>query len=159
MNIKIPALIGCAVLLAAMAWMVVDGASVPAPKSTTATLTPPSVVQKERVVEEADSRVAAQQFMNQHTKKSAYDEPKAPAVVIPQENLSRLYLVKCSACHGRDGKGPVGDPIVGKSYEYNLQKLHEYKANAVQHSLMGDMLTKTSEQDLEMLAREVSSFK
>ncbi len=84
---------------------------------------------------------------------------KTPRVVVPQEKLSHLYIVKCSACHGRDGNGPVGPSIAGKSYEYNLKKLIEYKNNQVENTMMADLLTRTDEKELQTLAKEISNFK
>ena len=86
-------------------------------------------------------------------------EKKALKVVIPQDNLSLLYIVKCSACHGRDGNGPVGSSIAGKPYDYNLKKLMEYKNNQVENTMMADLLTRTDTKELESLAREISNFK
>ncbi len=80
-------------------------------------------------------------------------------IVIPQEKLSDLYLVKCSSCHGRDGKGPVGPSIAGKSEEENLAMLRRYKANEVENTLMADLLTRTSDEELAKLAHEISQFK
>lgn len=84
---------------------------------------------------------------------------KTPKVVVPQEKLSHLYIVKCSACHGRDGNGPVGPSIAGKSYEYNLKKLIDYKNNQVENTMMADLLTRTDEKELQTLAKEISNFK
>lgn len=86
-------------------------------------------------------------------------ESKAPKIVVPQEKLSHLYIVKCSACHGRDGNGPVGPSIAGKSYEYNLKKLIEYKKGQVENTMMADLLTRTDEKELQNLAKEISNFK
>ncbi len=73
--------------------------------------------------------------------------------------LSKLYIVKCAACHGRDGKGPVGPSIAGKSLEYNMASLLKYKNGQVENTMMKGLLEKTPIEELEMLAREVSSFK
>ena len=67
--------------------------------------------------------------------------------------------MKCSACHGRDGNGPVGPSIAGKSYEYNLKKLIEYKKGQVENTMMADLLTRTDEKELQNLAKEISNFK
>lgn len=80
-------------------------------------------------------------------------------IVVPQEKLSDLYLVKCSSCHGRDGKGPVGPSIAGKSEKENLAMLRRYKANEVENTLMADLLTRTSDEELARLAHEISQFK
>ncbi|MDR0769683.1 MAG: hypothetical protein LBE75_00575 [Burkholderiales bacterium] len=73
-------------------------------------------------------------------------------------NLSRLYLVKCSACHGRDGRGPVGPSLVGKTKEENIAVLMKYKMKQVPNSAMLGLLEKTSDQEIEMLAEEITAF-
>ncbi|MDR1528870.1 MAG: hypothetical protein LBS40_00360 [Burkholderiales bacterium] len=75
-----------------------------------------------------------------------------------QEELSLLYLVKCSACHGRDGRGPVGPPISGKSKEENLAILMKYKNKQVTNSAMLGLLEQTDDKELEMLAEEITAF-
>ncbi len=75
-----------------------------------------------------------------------------------EHEMSKLYLVKCSACHGRDGSGPVGPSIAGKNKEENLAILMKYKNNEVKNTMMRGLLDKTAPAELEMLAEEISSF-
>jgi cytochrome c553 len=72
--------------------------------------------------------------------------------------LSLLYLVKCSACHGRDGRGPVGSPITGKTKEENMAILMKYKMKQVPNSAMLGLLEQTSDEELEKLAEEIAAF-
>ncbi len=76
-----------------------------------------------------------------------------------KSGLSRLYIVKCSSCHGRDGKGPVGPSIAGRDRQYNMAALMKYKNGQVPNTLMKGLLENTSVEQLEMLADEISSFK
>ncbi len=73
-------------------------------------------------------------------------------------DLSHLYLVKCSACHGRDGRGPVGPPLAGKTREENIAILMKYKMKQVPNSAMLGLLEQTSNQEIEMLAGEIAAF-
>lgn len=117
------------------------------------------------VVQQNDAKSsAANPRLHQETPVAIIEEnqkkdKQALKIVVPQDKLSHLYIVKCSACHGRDGNGPVGPSIAGKSYEYNLKKLMEYKKNQVENTMMEDLLTRTDEKELESLAREISNFK
>ena len=43
--------------------------------------------------------------------------------------------------------------------EYNIKKLQEYKENKVQNTMMEDLLTRTPNEELEQLAKEISQFK
>jgi cytochrome c553 len=85
-------------------------------------------------------------------------ELKAQQGAVSRDGLSHLYLIKCSACHGRDGRGPVGSSIAGKSMEENMAVLMKYKLKQVPNSAMLGLLEQTSDQELEMLAREIAAF-
>ena len=41
----------------------------------------------------------------------------------------------------------------------NIKKLQEYKENKVQNTMMEDLLTRTPNEELEQLAKEISQFK
>lgn len=71
---------------------------------------------------------------------------------------SKLYIVKCAPCHGRDGKGIIGLSIAGKSYEYNYEALLKYKNGSVKNTLMKGLLENTPDEELKSLAAEISAF-
>ena len=165
----ISAIVCSVVILGAVGWMIYDGSQVNEVKTTRVKLQPDKAgpaesSQQNRVpdakkdIQTGDKAVkivpAEQSHLVLNKAKSEHTR-----FVIPQENLSHLYIVKCSACHGKDGNGPVGSSIAGKSYDYNLQKLRDYKNNKVENTMMADLLTRTPESELEQLAREVSAFK
>lgn len=77
---------------------------------------------------------------------------------INNNKLSRLYIVKCAACHGKDGKGIIGLPITDKSYDYNYEALLKYKNGQVKNSLMKGLLENTPDDELKALAEEISRF-
>lgn len=147
------AAVGCIALIGA--YTAYDGSKT-ADKPITAPKLGPVAQQKAAAPIKTAQEVSAVKTLDASTleKKS-----KTPRVVVPQEKLSHLYIVKCSACHGRDGNGPVGPSIAGKSYEYNLKKLIEYKNNQVENTMMADLLTRTNEKELQTLAKEISNFK
>ncbi len=78
--------------------------------------------------------------------------------VSEDRGLSKLYLVKCAACHGRDGTGPIGPSIAGKSKDENFTILMKYKNDEVKNTMMRGLLDKTDIAELEMLAEEISAF-
>lgn len=165
------ATIGTVAALCIVGWMIYDGTQVAEVKTARVKLQPDqpaSTVQKNTA-----AKVQAQPIVSNAAKSQALlkdkelpktasadpDKSKKLNFVVPQENLSHLYIVKCSACHGKDGNGPVGPSIAGKSYEYNIKKLQEYKENKVQNTMMEDLLTRTPNEELEQLAKEISQFK
>lgn len=75
-------------------------------------------------------------------------------------DVSVFYTVRCSSCHGKGGEGTIVAPaIAGKSYDYILEKIDDYRNNRVQNSLMQGLLTNVSEDDAKILAQEISKFK
>lgn len=75
------------------------------------------------------------------------------------EGVSKLYLVSCAPCHAKNGDGIIAPSIKGKSKEELLKSLQDYKADKVPNSLMRGLLTNTSDENLELLADEISKFK
>ncbi len=74
--------------------------------------------------------------------------------------VSNLYVVRCSSCHGKKGEGTrVAPSIKGKSQEYILKKLDDYKNDRVSNSLMKGLLNNATALQLEELAKEISNFK
>ncbi|MCL2309614.1 MAG: c-type cytochrome [Proteobacteria bacterium] len=98
---------------------------------------------------------------NVQTTAEANEKPKTLTTqqeAAPSAGVSRLYLAKCSSCHGRNGRGPIGPSIAGKSQEENLAILMKYKNKQAPNSAMLGLLEKTSDQELEMLAKEIAAF-
>jgi len=143
------AILACLVFVGLAGVMVYDGSKVKDVKKTAAKLQPDKEKTESEKKEILSTPIASEQT----------EKKKGPHLVIPQEKLSHLYLVKCSACHGRDGNGPVGSSIAGKSYDYNYSKLQDYKNNKVENTMMADLLTRTSTEELQQLAKEISAFK
>ncbi len=75
------------------------------------------------------------------------------------ENLSKLYLVRCAPCHFKDGKGDIAPSIAGKSKDEVAQKLRSYKAGRESNELMNALSKNLSEDEIELLASEISQFK
>lgn len=88
------------------------------------------------------------------------EELKKQASTSTNNVVSQLYTLRCKACHGSEGQGSkVGPSIKGKSMDYILGKLDDYKNNRVTNSLMQGLLTNATQDDLNTLAQEISSFK
>lgn len=105
-----------------------------------------------------DYRVDKTHINNTEIKNNAEQKLKEYRQNVSSDKLSRLYIVKCAACHGKDGKGIIGLPIIGKSYEYNYEALLKYKNGQVKNSLMKGLLENTPDNELKSLAEEISRF-
>lgn len=89
------------------------------------------------------------------------EELKKQAIAPTNNSVSQLYSLRCKACHGSEGQGSkIGPSIKGKSAEYILGKLDDYKNNRVKNSLMQEgLLTNATQEELNTLAQEISNFK
>lgn len=145
MSRKSAGIIAVAVAVALCVYMLsTGGSSTPEEQGTQSAAAPAAQPTSQKPAEEMDEQAAALAEMEKEAAKMG---------------LSKLYIVKCSACHGRDGKGPIGPSIAGKGYDYNMDALMKYKNGQVQNTMMKGLLENTSVEELEMLAKEVSSFK
>ncbi len=72
--------------------------------------------------------------------------------------VSDLYILKCSPCHGDSGQGIIGPKVSGKSEQEIVKKLYEYKEGKVQNSMMAGLLTNSTDDELKLLAKEISNF-
>jgi cytochrome c553 len=86
--------------------------------------------------------------------------------ITQQQVSSRLYMSKCSACHGKNGEGIFDDKgsnifpaIAAKPYEFILKRVHDYKEGKVSNPLMATLLKSIKDEDLDALADEISGFK
>ena len=77
----------------------------------------------------------------------------------PSQGVSKRYLTSCAPCHGANGKGVMAPKISGKSKDEILARLKDYKENKVPNSLMKGLLNNVSDEDLGLLADEISKFK
>lgn len=81
------------------------------------------------------------------------------SVSVSSDGVSKLYLQSCAPCHAKDGSGILAPSIIGKSKEDILARLNEYKAGKIPNSLMEGLLDNVSDENLTILAEEISKFK
>jgi len=73
-------------------------------------------------------------------------------------NVSPLYKKNCSSCHGATGEGIIGPKLIGRSKEYILKNLKEFKSGKRKNYVMYGLLGNLSDQQLDDLATEIGSF-
>jgi len=71
---------------------------------------------------------------------------------------SALYKKKCSSCHGNIGQGIIGPKLLGRDKEYILQGLKDFKAGKRKNYVMYGLLGSLSDEQLDELASEISTF-
>lgn len=115
----------------------------------------------------ATEHVKAQAAPKKSEEEQKLEELREQTKELSYARTSKLYASKCSACHGRAGEGrvlgPAGTklapPIGGKSEAFILDKLKDYRQDRVPNTLMKGLLTNSTDEELNTLAKEISSFK
>ena len=119
----------------------------------------PAVVQE--VTTAAENKKAAEDQLKAKQKEldKKLEALKNKAGNIAAFKVSQLYKQNCSSCHGVNGRGIIGPNLVGKSKEYILEQLHEFKSGKRKNYVMYGLLQKMDEDKLEKLATEIATFK
>ncbi len=73
-------------------------------------------------------------------------------------HVSTLYKKNCSSCHGTIGEGIIGPKLIGRSKDYILKNLQEFKSGKRKNYIMYGLLGNLSDQQLVELATEIGKF-
>jgi len=73
-------------------------------------------------------------------------------------DVSTLYKKNCSSCHGVIGGGIIGPKLRGRSKDYILKNLKEFKSGKRKNYVMYGLLGNLSDQQLVDLATEIGLF-
>jgi cytochrome c553 len=118
------------------------------------TSTPPNIQQEVEAIKKEPV------VLEKSQEEAKLEELKQQATTSGNNTVSELYSLRCKACHGSEGQGSlVGPSIKGKDMSYILGKLDDYKNNRVTNSLMQGLLNNATQEELNALAQEISSFK
>ncbi|NLY03938.1 MAG: cytochrome C [Campylobacter sp.] len=74
------------------------------------------------------------------------------------EGVSALYRISCAPCHGLDGRGEIAPHIAGQTEEQILKSLQDFKTHSIDNTLMSELLQNVSDENLSILAEEISRF-
>ncbi len=73
-------------------------------------------------------------------------------------DVSPLYKKNCSSCHGNTGGGIIGPKLRGRSKDYLLKNLKEFKSGKRKNYVMYGLLGNLTDKQLDDLATEISQF-
>lgn len=120
----------------------------------------PTIV-KEDMQSSTDNTAAAKKQLDNKNKEldKKLEALKNKAGNIAAFKVSPLYKQNCSSCHGVNGRGIIGPNLVGKSKEFILKQLHDFKSGKRKNYVMYGLLQKMDEATLDKLATEISTFK
>ena len=121
-------------------------------------------LQKPTIIKEdvqADRKANAEKALKAKNKEldSKLQALKNKAGNVAAFKVSKLFKQNCSSCHGVNGRGIIGPNLVGKSKEYILKQLRDFKSGKRRNYVMYGLLQKMDDATLEKLATEISTFK
>ncbi len=107
--------------------------------------------------------IQQEQKSNANSKKNSEMDKKLQALRNKVGNIaafkvSPLYKKNCSSCHGSTGEGIIGPKLRGRSKDYILKNLKEFKSGKRKNYVMYGLLGNLSDQQLDDLATEIGTF-
>ena len=75
-----------------------------------------------------------------------------------KNELSKKFIVKCSACHNNYANGIIGPSLLGKSTELIIKKIYKFKNDKTANILMYDLVNKMSDEEIKDMAQEIYKF-
>ena len=73
-------------------------------------------------------------------------------------DVSPMYKRKCSSCHGVNGEGIIGPKLIGRTKEFVLKNLRDFKSGKRKNYVMFGLLNNMKDEDLVTLATEIGTF-
>lgn len=74
------------------------------------------------------------------------------------KQLSKDFIVKCSACHNDYANGVVGPSLLGKDSEFIFNKIAEFKKDLSKNVLMSGLVSQMDDEEIRKLADEIYQF-
>ena len=87
--------------------------------------------------------------------RSPYEKVQVSMIV---KNLSKKFIVKCSACHNDYANGIIGPSLLGKNSDYIFNKIADFKSGKKSNPLMTDLINKMDEKEIREMADEIYKF-
>jgi cytochrome c553 len=91
---------------------------------------------------------------NMHVR-SPYEKVKISMLV---KNLSKDFIVKCSACHNDYANGVVGPSLLSKNSDFIFDKIKVFKEDPKANVLMADLVKQMSDEEIRKIANEIYQF-
>lgn len=74
------------------------------------------------------------------------------------KQLSKEFIVKCSACHNDYANGVIGPSLLGKDSEYIFNKIAEFKKDSSKNVLMNGLISQMDDEEIRRLSDEIYEF-
>jgi cytochrome c553 len=87
--------------------------------------------------------------------RSPYEKIKVSLLV---KQLSKEFIVKCSACHNDYANGIIGPSLLNKDAAFIYNRIMKFKSDKNANVLMTDLVSQMSNEDISKLANEIFEF-
>lgn len=87
--------------------------------------------------------------------RSPYERVRITMMV---KQLSKDYVIKCSACHNDYANGVIGPSLLGKDKKFIYQRIIDFKTGKRKNVLMKELVTQMSDKELMHMAQEIATF-
>ena len=74
------------------------------------------------------------------------------------KQLSKNFIIKCSACHNDYANGVIGPSLLGKDSDYIFDKIAAFKTGAKKKVLMEGLISQMDDKEIRELANEINQF-
>ncbi|MCF6309594.1 MAG: hypothetical protein L3J19_03835 [Sulfurimonas sp.] len=74
------------------------------------------------------------------------------------KDLSKKFIVKCSACHNDYANGIIGPSLLNRSSDYIFDKIKKFKTDPKANVLMTDLVTMMDNKEIREMADEINRF-
>ena len=87
--------------------------------------------------------------------RSPYEKIKISLLV---KQLSKEFIVKCSACHNDYANGIIGPSLLNKDSDFIYNRIMKFKNDKNANVLMTDLVKQMSDENIKKLADEIFEF-
>ncbi len=72
--------------------------------------------------------------------------------------LSKKFIVKCSACHNDYANGVIGPSLLGKDSDFIFNAIMKFKSGEKENVLMTDLINMMDDKEIKEMADEIYQF-
>lgn len=87
--------------------------------------------------------------------RSPYEKVQISLLV---KDLSKKFIVKCSACHNDFANGIIGPSLLGRSSDFIFDKIKKFKTDPKANVLMTDLVKRMDDKEIREMADEINRF-
>ena len=87
--------------------------------------------------------------------RSPYEKIKVSMLV---KQLSKEFIVKCSACHNDYANGIIGPSLLNKDSNFIFNQIMKFKSDKNANVLMSDLVKQMSEENIRKISNEIFEF-